>query len=163
MKRTNAQLLTIAGLLILLFCMLTADVSLAGQGNWPGFRGQGRDNLSPDSGLLKSWPAEGPPLVWKVTGLGESLSSVSVFGGRVYTQSHIEGEEVVICLDEETGHKLWTLAIGAAEKVAYPGSRSVPTVDGGRLYVETVGGDVACLDAQTGKVVWRRHLKKDFQ
>jgi len=47
--------------------------------------------------------------------------------------------------------------------VAYPGSRSIPTVDGGRLYVETVGGDVACLDAQTGKVVWRRHLKKDFQ
>ena len=182
------------GLLILLFSMLTTDVSLAakaaakeniaglegqpkkqshiqkhsqpdanGQGNWPQFRGPARDNVSPDTGLLKSWPPEGPPLVWKVTSLGESISSVSVAGGRVYTQGHIDGEEIVFCLDEETGQKLWAVAIGPAEKVAYPGSRSIPTVDGGFLYVETVAGDVACMDAQTGKVVWRRHLKQDFQ
>ena len=152
--------------LILLFSILTADVCLGGgggEGNWPQFRGPAGDNVSADTGLLKSWPPEGPRLVWKVTDLGESISSVSVAGGRVYTQGHIEGEEIVFCLDEGTGQKLWAVAIGAAEKVAYPGSRSVPTVDGGRLYVETVGGDVACMDAQTGKVVWRRHLKQDFQ
>ena len=100
-------------LLILLFSILTADVCSAGSGgggNWPQFKGPAGDNVSADTGLLKSWPPEGPPLVWKVTDLGESISSVSVAGGRVYTQGHIEGEEIVFCLDEETGKKFWAVS-----------------------------------------------------
>jgi len=133
------------------------------RGNWPQFRGPDRDNISPDTGLLKRWPPAGPPLAWKATGLGSGFSSVSVADGRLYTQGHIEGEEHVIALDEATGRKLWSVAIGPAERVPYPGSRSTPTVDGAMLYVETVAGDVVCLDAQNTHVVWRKHLKRDFQ
>ena len=92
-------------------------------------------------------------MAWKATGLGSGFSSVSVADGRLYTQGHIEGEELVIALDEATGRKLWALAIGPAERVPYPGSRSTPTVDGAFLHLETVGGDVVCLDAQNTRVV----------
>ena len=132
-------------------------------GHWPQFRGPNRDNISPDAGLLKRWPPGGPPLAWKATGLGSGFSSVSVADGRLYTQGHIEGEEHVIALDEATGRKLWTVVLGPAERVPYAGSRSTPTVDGALLYLETVAGDVVCLDAQNTQVVWRKHLKRDFQ
>jgi len=132
-------------------------------GNWPQFRGPNRGNISPDIGLLRRWPPGGPPLVWKTTGLGSGFSSVSIVDGRIYTQGHIGGAELVFALDEATGRKLWTVTIGPAERVAYPGSRSTPTVDGDFLYLETVAGDVVCLDTRSTQVVWRRHLKEDFQ
>jgi len=130
---------------------------------WPQFRGPNRDNISPDTGLLKRWPPGGPRLAWKTTGLGSGFSSVSVADGRLYTQGHIEGKEHLIALDEATGRKLWAVALGPAEWVPYPGSRSTPTLDGALLYVETVAGDVVCLDSQDAQVVWRKHLKRDFQ
>ena len=132
-------------------------------GYWPQFRGPNRNNISPDTGLLKRWPPGGPPLAWKATELGSGFSSVSVANGRVYSQGHIEGEEHVIALDEATGRKLWAVDLGPAERVAYRGSRSTPTIDGVLLYLETVAGDVVCLDSQDAQVVWRKHLKRDFQ
>ncbi len=131
-------------------------------GNWPQFRGPNRDGISADRGLLRRWPAEGPPLLWKATGLGSGFSSVSVVGGRVYTQGHVGGNEILFVLDEETGRKRWSLTLGPAERVAYPGSRSTPTLCGEHVYVETVAGDVLCIDWRKRAVVWRRHLKRDF-
>ncbi len=142
--------------------MWRAHAVASESGNWPQFRGPNRDNRSPDTGLLQRWPPGGPPLVWKTTGLGEGFSSLSVVGGRMYTQGHSGGKEHVFALDEATGRQLWSVAVGPAERVAYPGSRSTPTVNGTSLLVETVAGDVACLEAQSGRVVWRKNLKRDF-
>jgi outer membrane protein assembly factor BamB len=87
---------------------------------------------------------------------------VSVVDGCVFTQGHAAGEEMVIALEEATGREFWRVAVGRAERVAYPGGRSTPTVEAGRLYVETVAGDVACLEAKTGRIAWRKNLKQDF-
>src|SRR5258708_21445459 len=54
-------------------------------GEWPQFRGPNRDGVSSETGLLKEWPAGGPPLAWKATGLGNGYSTVAVVGGRIYT------------------------------------------------------------------------------
>src|SRR5688500_3677038 len=58
---------------------------LARAGDWPQWRGANRDNVSTETGLLKRWPKDGPPLAWKSTGVGEGYSSVSVAGGRIFT------------------------------------------------------------------------------
>src|SRR6185503_7368899 len=53
--------------------------------DWPQWRGPNRDNVSHESGLLKEWPKDGPPLAWKAKGLGGGYSSVSIAGDRIYT------------------------------------------------------------------------------
>ena len=54
--------------------------------DWPQWRGPKRDGISAETGLLKAWPASGPPLVWKAEGLGEGYSSMSVSQGMIFTQ-----------------------------------------------------------------------------
>ena len=61
-----------------------ADVPNNAAGPWPGWLGPNRDGHSPDTGLLKQWPAAGPKLLWKVNTLGEGWSSVAVANDRVY-------------------------------------------------------------------------------
>jgi len=131
-------------------------------GHWPQFRGPTRDLISTDTGLLANWPESGPPLRWKAGGLGEGYSSVSVIDGRIYTQGHIAGQEKLLVLDEGTGQLIWSVPLGPAVQVGHSGSRCTPTVVGKRLYMETTGGDVVCLDANTQQVIWRRHLIEDF-
>lgn len=148
---------------LLLVAFLTPQKGPKEEGTWPQFRGVHRDNLSPDVRLLRGWPPEGPALLWKADGLGQGFSSVSVADGCVYTQGHADGQEILTVLEETTGRKRLSVAIGPAEEVAYGGSRSTPTVDGDFLFVETVAGDLACVARKTGRVAWRRHLKRDFQ
>jgi len=132
------------------------------KGDWPQFLGPTRDLISSETRLLKEWPAEGPPLKWKAGGLGEGYSSVSISAGMIFTQGHFDGKEKIVALYEADGSLAWGLELGPALEVDRPGSRSTPTVDGEHVYVETVGGDVVCLNKSQGKQVWRKHLVKDF-
>src|SRR5439155_8069863 len=112
------------------------------------------------------WPAGGPPLAWKKTGLGGGYSSVAVAAGRIYSMSYRGEQEVVWALDEATGEPVWTTPVGPLPKKGdrqyNQGPRCTPTVDGDRVYVVGVGGDLACLEADTGKVVWRKNFARDF-
>jgi hypothetical protein len=74
--------------------------------DWPQWRGPGRDGKSPETGLLSSWPAGGPKLVWKATGLGEGYSSFAVVGGRLYTQGQRGDEQFVMAFDVAAGKKV---------------------------------------------------------
>jgi outer membrane protein assembly factor BamB len=94
-------------------------------------------------------------------GLGEGFSSVSVAGGRVYTQGNRNRQEAVFAVEESSGKLLWAKDVAPARAVRPPGSRSTPTVSGDRLYVETVAGDVLCLDAD-GREVWRVSMVQEF-
>jgi outer membrane protein assembly factor BamB len=135
--------------------------------DWPQWRGVHRDGVSGDTGLLKQWSKEGPPLVWKATGLGAGYSSVSVAGGRIFTMGERKDpkkpngpeETVVLALDENGGKLLWARRIGARYG---DGPRSTPTVDGDRVYALSAQGDLMCLEAATGKPRWEKNLPKDF-
>lgn len=135
-------------------------------GDWPQWRGPNRDGVSKETGLLKSWSAEGPKLVWKATGLGEGYGTVAVAGGRIYGMGYNGVEEVVWALDATSGKAVWTTRIGAP-RLADPGGRgagprSTPTVDGDRLYALGVSGDLVCLETAAGKLLWRKNLVTDF-
>ena len=70
-----------------IWLVVVAPSLLIGADNtfWPQFRGPRRDDVSTDTGLLKAWPKNGPPLIWEAKGAGRGYSSVSMAGGRVYT------------------------------------------------------------------------------
>ena len=131
--------------------------------NWPQWRGPNRDGISKETGLLKQWPAEGPALVWKAAGAGRGYSSFSVSNGNLYTMGLRGDREFVVAFDIATGKEAWATAHGSAfRNDRGDGPRGTPTVDGDRIYALGGAGDLSCLDARTGKVVWTKNVLKEF-
>lgn len=138
-------------------CVLGAD--------WPMFHGADGENRSPDTGLPKTWPADGPKLLWKIDTLGEGqsgFSSIVIRDGRIITAGSRDGRSLVLCFDM-TGKKLWEIDNGEAWEKNYNGTRSTPTIDGDRVYDFTAVGELSCLNAKTGKEIWRRNMLKDYE
>lgn len=132
--------------------------------DWPQWRGPKRDAVSTETGLLKEWPKGGPPIVWKQRGLGGGYSAPSVANGRIYGMSYQGRDEVIWARDEATGAPVWATRVAGKGSISYnEGPRSTPTVDGDRIYGVGVQGDLACLDASTGKLIWAKNYKTDFR
>lgn len=131
--------------------------------DWPQWRGPERDGRSTSTGLARSWPAEGPPLLWTGTGLGTGFSNVSVAGGLVVTMGDADGRQSVVALDAAAGRSVWKTDVGVAwDGDDYAGPRSTPTIADGRVIVLTTEGVVVALDARDGAVLWRRDLVADY-
>jgi hypothetical protein len=133
--------------------------------DWPQWQGPERNAISKETGLLKEWPKEGPPLAWKTQKLGGGDSAPSVAAGRIFGMSNRGEDEVVWALSEKDGKELWATRLGPAVQQQVPQSKEgpscTPAVDGERLYVEGMGGDVACLQVKDGKVIWQYSLTRD--
>jgi len=149
---------TKTGFVVLAF----AASPLAFSADWPGWRGPNRDAVSQEHGLLQDWPASGPPLAWKVTGVGAGLASVSVAGDRVYTIGDKDGAQQVFALQAADGKLVWSAKLGAPWNDEYGGGRGTPTVDGDVLYAIGTEGDLVCLETATGRERWRKSLPRDF-
>ena len=148
-----------------LLCTMVFVGSVEGL-DWPQWQGPDRNAISRETGLLKEWPKDGPPLAWKVNGLGGGYSAPSIAAGRILGMSNRGEEEVVWARSEADGKEIWTTPLGPAEKrgmrQGVEGPGCTPTVDGDRLYIVGMGGDVACLQTNDGKIVWRRNFVLDF-
>lgn len=132
--------------------------------DWPQWRGPDRTGVSKETGLLKEWPKDGPPLRWKAEKIGGGYSTPAVANGKVYLQTTRGGDELAVALDEKTGKEEWATKVGGVGKnrgPQYPGTRATPTIDGDRLYCLASDGELACLGAD-GKAKWRRNLATDF-
>lgn len=129
--------------------------------DWPQFRGPSRNNISPDKGLLKSWPKEGLKLVWKGEGVGQGFSSVSVVGDKVFTMGDLADASYVFALDRKLGKVIWSTKVGR-KGGNYQGTRCTPTVDGKLVYAIGQFGDLVCLDIEKGTEKWRKSFTKDF-
>jgi outer membrane protein assembly factor BamB len=153
-----------AGLAAGAVTLAAAGAAWSAGGDWPTFRGPDRTGISPEKGLLKQWPAAGPPLAWKVSGLGDGFTTVAIVGGKIFTTGEKNNEAYVIALSVDGGKKLWETKIGGhfQEGNGGPGPRAGVTVDDGHVYALAAGGELACLTAADGKVVWSKNLKGDF-
>jgi outer membrane protein assembly factor BamB len=148
----------------IVFLFLFATNTMAQPGaNWPQWRGPNRDGISKETGLLKQWPAEGPPLVWKAVGAGRGYSSFSIADGKLYTLGLRGDREFVIAFDIANGKEAWATAHGGRfENDQGDGPRGTPTVDGDRVYALGGNGDLSALDARTGKIVWSKNVLREF-
>jgi outer membrane protein assembly factor BamB len=130
---------------------------------WPQWRGPNRDGISKETGLLKQWPAEGPPLVWKAAGAGRGYSSFSISDGKLFTMGLRGDREFVIAFDVATGKEAWATANGSAfRNDRGDGPRGTPTIDGDRLYALGGNGQLSALEVKTGKIVWTKNVLKEF-
>jgi outer membrane protein assembly factor BamB len=134
--------------------------------DWPQWQGPNRTAISPETGLLQQWPAEGPPLKWRNDNLGGGYGAPAIAGGRIYGMSRRGDNEVVWALSEGDGKELWATEIGTPPeggmRQGIEGPGCTPTVDGERMFVLGYSGELACLTTADGKVVWKRSLIKDF-
>ena len=146
---------------IILLLVGTIAVVPASAADWPQFHGPNRDNKSPDTGLLKTWPDEGPPRIWEATGIGEGYSTVAIAKERIYTTGAIDGLCVITALDMG-GKKVWTRNNGKAWAGSYPGTRSTPTITDGLLYHLSGIGNLVCLKADSGDLVWSANILEEF-
>lgn len=133
--------------------------------DWPQWRGPERTGVSKETNLLQQWPADGPPLLWKVNDLGTGYSSPSIAKGVIYLQTTKGDTEHCIALNEKDGKTLWSTAIGKVGKnqgPQYPGTRASVTVDDDRLYTLASDGEITCLSSKDGSLRWQKHCRTDF-
>jgi outer membrane protein assembly factor BamB len=134
--------------------------------DWPQWQGPDRTNVSKETGLLKSWPENGPKLLWTFTKAGVGYSAPAIVGNRFYTMGARGESEFLIVLDARTGKELWAKPIGPTFTFKNnqwgDGPRSTPTIDGDKIYALGAQGELACLDADSGKILWHHNLYKDY-
>ncbi|MFC1746165.1 PQQ-binding-like beta-propeller repeat protein [Candidatus Riflebacteria bacterium] len=157
-------------IIISIFIISTTFTRASDNGlDWPYFHGPKRDNRSAETGLLKSWPENGPDLIWTASGLGHGYSTVSVRGGRIFTAGMLKKNTYVIALDRN-GRELWRKLNGeswqASRKqkwaVSYAGARSTPTIDGETVYHLSELGSLTAFEAGTGKEKWKLNIFTHF-
>jgi len=138
-----------------------SGTSLIGD-EWPGIYGPRRDLTSTQKGLLRTWPKEGPKVLWTVP-LSAGFGGPAVSGGKVYVLDRDEavGDKLRV-FDLASGKEQWTFAYDAPGKFMFAGSRTTPTVDGEHVYTVGALGDLYAVSTKTRKPVWRKNIWKDF-
>jgi outer membrane protein assembly factor BamB len=149
-------------MLKLVMVMLVLSVPALFAADWPWQYGPRRDHTSEQKGLLRTWPADGPKVLWTVS-VGAGFGGPAVFGGNVYLLDRDEGVgDTLRVLDLASGKELWTFAYDAAGTFMFAGSRTTPTIDGEHAYTVGPMGDLHAINTKTRKPSWRTNIWKDF-
>ena len=158
--------------------MLALMVGSAHAEDWSQWLGKNRDSVWTETGILKSFPKDGPKVVWRHE-IKNGYSGPAVVGDRVFVmdyvktdgddtpnagkKSELKGTERVLCLDAKTGKEIWQHKYDCPYKLSYAnGPRATPTVDGDVVYTLGAEGNLCCLKTKDGSVVWEKELKKEY-
>jgi outer membrane protein assembly factor BamB len=132
--------------------------------DWPQFCGPQRNNRSAETGLARSWPSDGPAVLWTAT-VTAGFAGPAVKDGTVYLLDHDGARSSIRALELTSGKERWTCSFADPGELAnkkYPGTRGTPTVTDDSLYAVTLFGTVVGVDLKTQKVKWQRSLVKDY-
>ena len=125
------------------------------------WRGENRDGKYQENDLLKTWPEEGPVLMWVNEDLGEGYGSPIITDNTIYILASRDSVAVVVALDLE-GNIKWQTDYGFEWVRSYSGTRSTPTLIDNLLYVSSGSGDITCLKSENGEILWTKNMLKDF-
>ena len=138
------------------------STAVAPASNWPQFQGPDRTGVSPETGLAKEWPAEGPKTLWALP-LQEGFGGPAIYDGEVYVlDREDDARDVLRCLSLDTGEVLWTVAYDSPGSTSHDGSRTTPTVTATHVYTVGLMGNFTCYDRATKKIAWQKDLQADF-
>jgi outer membrane protein assembly factor BamB len=147
--------------------------------DWPEWLGPKRDGVWRETGLIDQFPKDGPKVLWRKP-IHDGYAGPAVVGERVYvmdrerpldedgkpakpTRAGIPGTERVLCLSATDGKQIWKDEYDAPYKISYPnGPRVTPLIRDGRVYTLGAVGDLRCLDAEKGDLIWSRNVAKEY-
>jgi len=149
-------------LLLLVFCLV---LPWNAQGaDWPQWGGLKRDGNSPEKGLLKTWPKDGPDLVWTFEDAGTGYTAPAVVGGKVHLMGARKETEFLFALDAK-GKEMWATEIGPLYywkgNQWSNGPNATPSVDSDTIVALGSQGILLCTDSK-GKEIWRKDLPKEM-
>ena len=120
-----------------------------------------RTGIYHETGLLKSWEANGPKLLWHYDGLGEGFTSVAISKEKIYVTG-LTGETGYLYVLNFSGELLHKKSYGPEWHTNHNGSRSTVTIHDGKLYIISGVGNIICMDEQTLTVIWQKDFLKEF-
>jgi outer membrane protein assembly factor BamB len=129
--------------------------------DWTSFLGPTHDAVSPETRLSRALP---PPLVWELP-KGTGYTSPAIAGDRLVFAHRVGDQEIVACLHAESGAAIWQFRYATAFEDRYGynnGPRSSPVIDGDRVFVVGAESKLHCLEMQSGRVVWKRDLRAEY-
>jgi outer membrane protein assembly factor BamB len=132
--------------------------------DWPGFLGPFGTSVSPENGILTTWPAKGLRLVWQ-TEVGEGYSAPAIANGRLFHFNRYGNQARVTCRNAETGAELWRFEYPTDYRDRYGydgGPRCCPVVDGDRVYLHGAEGMLHCVKADDGKLLWKVDTQAEY-
>jgi len=145
--------------LLLLSCNNRSHTSSVSE--FSQWRGEGRDGVYFETGLLKEWPDEGPKLLWSYEGLGEGYTSVSIVNERLYVTG-LTDENLILYVFDLNGNELTLLNIGEEWTKNYNGPRSTININDGKLYIYNALGTLFCIDEKKLEEVWKVDLYEEY-
>jgi outer membrane protein assembly factor BamB len=133
-------------------------------GDWPQFRGPNRDNISTETGLLRTWPASGPRVLWKIP-VCEGYAGAAIKDGRIYLNDYNEAkkEHLVRCISLANGKDLWQWSYPVEIRPNHGITRTVPAVGLNLVFSLDPKCRFHALDAKTGKLIWEKNLVQEYK
>ena len=125
------------------------------------WRGENRDGIYNETGLLKIWATNGPELLWFAEELGDGYSSPAIANGKIYVAG-LYRDDLVMSVFDLCGRLLIRRVVGKEWNSSYPGARSTVNVNDGKLYIFNSLGHLHCLDEKSLDLIWKKDVKKDF-
>lgn len=154
------SVLILAGLMVGL--LTAAEDGPAEASDWPQWMGPNRDGVN-DATKIQPWGEDGPTIAWRVK-VGEGYSVPSVVGERLYVMGNEGGKDIVRCLKVADGSEVWRFSYSCSGGGrGWPGTRISPTVDGERLYVMSLKGQIFCLRTADGEELWSVDAPRDLR
>jgi outer membrane protein assembly factor BamB len=147
-------------IVFLFFCFIAINSTYAQ--DWPQYLGPNGNSSSTQKNILRSWPQQGPEVLWTAN-VGIGYGGPVIKNGKVYLLDRDDkvGDKLR-CFDLSSGKELWNFGYDAPGSVMFPGSRSVPIIDGNLIYSCGPYGNLYCIDINTHKPVWNKNVWTDF-
>lgn len=145
--------------ILLFLCAIPLLLSAQTASQW---RGPARDGVYPEKNLLKTWPEEGPKLLWHFDEIGAGHASAAVAGDRIYTAGVNGLNGFIFCFSLD-GKLIWKKPYGEEWMESWPGTRSTPLINDGKLYFLSGVGKLICMKAGDGELIWTIDLLNTFK
>jgi len=146
----------------LLALSVVALVNFVAAQNISEWRGPSRTGIYHEEGLLRVWPENGPTLLWHAEKLPKGYSSLAVTNETIYFTGLKDSLDILVAIDF-SGNVKWQTVIGKSWVYSFPDSRCTPTVEGDKVYVTSGTGDVACVNAASGEIIWKVNAVERFK
>jgi len=144
--------------LILVLICISIKIQAQVESEWRGINREGKYN---ETNLLKSWPENGPKVIFEVTGIGKGWSSAAVTKNAIFLTGRKDSLEILSALDH-SGKIIWQTSFGNAWMQSFPDSRCTPTVENDNVFVTSGKGEIVCMNTKDGKIRWQVDAIKEY-